>query len=103
MRVVSEPEFNLQLRSELLLHDLSEVGAVTGPGRSGAIAAVYASHMLGVPFIPHGAPAPTELGRLLIVDTAMETGKTIRKSRNRYAAARPITRVIAAELMGTPQ
>ena len=54
------------------------------------MAAVYASHQLGVPFIPYGSPCPTHLGRLLIIDTARESGATLRKAERRYAGARPV-------------
>lgn len=49
---------------------------VTGPGRSGAVAAVYASHYLGVPYIP---PKFRQASTALVVDTARLSGKTIRK------------------------
>ena len=54
--------------------------AVTGPGRSGAIAAVYASHYLGIPFIPHGSQVPDNLYPLLVIDTIAKSGATIRKA-----------------------
>lgn len=91
-RIVSEQEFQIQLFRRLLSldHDVSkQIGSVTGPGRSGAIAAVYASHMMRVPFIPYGATVPP-LGRLLIVDTARESGATLRKAERRYAHAQPV-------------
>lgn len=49
---------------------------VTGPGRSGAVAAVYASHYLGIPYIP---PKFRRSPTALVVDTARLTGGTIRK------------------------
>lgn len=88
-RIVSEPEFRQRL-SEILLGRVGECGCVTGPGRSGAVAAVYASHMLGIPFIPYGAAAPARLGRLLLIDTAKESGATLRRASRRYAAANPL-------------
>lgn len=91
MRIVSEDEFQSTF-SELLLGadlDLHEFGAVTGPGRSGAVAAVYASHLLRIPFIPFGQLHPQHLGRLLIVDTAQESGRTIRKALRKYRNADP--------------
>ncbi|APH74144.1 hypothetical protein [Aquibium oceanicum] len=83
-RLVDEREFRARL--ELTLDDLptDTIGAVTGPGRSGAVAAVYASHYLRVPFIPYGAKAPHHLGDLLIIDTATQTGKTLRKASAKY-------------------
>jgi hypothetical protein len=56
---------------------------VTGPGRSGAIAAVFASYFLGVPFVSWGQKGPGR--RVLIVDTASMSGRTMRKARARYS------------------
>ncbi|EYR81822.1 hypothetical protein [Shinella sp. DD12] len=89
MRIISESEFAARIRA-LLADTRPNVGSVTGPGRSGAIAAVYASHILGVPFIPYGSKVPTHLGSLLIIDTAMESGATLRKAERRYAEASPV-------------
>lgn len=88
MRIVSEQEFKEAILA--MLSDLPAVGSVTGPGRSGAVAAVYASHILGVPFIPYGQKAPLHLGRLLIIDTATESGATLRKASLRYEGATPL-------------
>ena len=89
-RIVSEPEFRARLVEILAALPADDIGSVTGPGRSGAVAAVYASHLLGVPFIPYGSPCPTHLGRLLIIDTARENGATLRKAERRYAEAQPV-------------
>ncbi|CAH1665655.1 MULTISPECIES: hypothetical protein [unclassified Chelatococcus] len=88
MRIVTESEFAERLRR--VLTALPAVGSVTGPGRSGAVAAVYASHQLHIPFIPYGATAPVHLGRILIIDTARESGSTLRKAARRYEAANPV-------------
>lgn len=96
-RIVSEAEFQLRMRAILSDAALNVVGSVTGPGRSGAIAAVYASHMLGVPFIPFGQKAPVHLGRLLIVDTARESGATLRKAERRYSGSTPLVLVAFEE------
>lgn len=93
MITITEPQFEQRLRTVL---DGVGVGAVTGPGRSGAVAAVYASHMLGVPFIPYGQKHPQHLGRLLIVDTARESGATLRKAARKYQGATPLI-VVAFE------
>lgn len=93
MRVISEAEFNERIRAVLSDPWYEDIGCVTGPGRSGAVAAVYASHILHVPFIPFGASAPTHLARLLIVDTAIESGATIRKACRKYQDAKPKTAV----------
>ncbi len=83
-RVISEPEFNTAIRNAL---NGVEADCVMGPGRSGAVAAVYASHILGIPFLPCGSSIPPNLQRLLIIDTATETGKTLRKMERRYPNA----------------
>jgi len=56
---------------------------VTGPGRSGAIASAYASHILGIPWIPDGARVPAKLWPVLVIDTAAQTGRTLRKAVRR--------------------
>ncbi|MDX0007801.1 hypothetical protein GOB40_13770 [Sinorhizobium meliloti] len=91
MRVVTEEEFNARIRSLLADEKFNSVGSVTGPGRSGAVAAVYASHILGVPFLPFKSTAPTHLGKLLIIDTATESGATLRKASRFYSAAEHLT------------
>jgi hypothetical protein len=83
VRIVSEAEFAERIRVVLSNHRLESIGAVTGPGRSGAVAAVYASHILDVPFIPFGANVPDKFD-LLVIDTARESGRTLRKSANWY-------------------
>ena len=80
-RIVSEGEFRMILASSLAG---LRVRAVTGPGRSGAVASVYASHLLGVPWIPYGQPCPDSLRPILIIDTASRTGATLRKAGRRY-------------------
>jgi hypothetical protein len=95
VRIVSEAEFNWAIRNALV--GLDDVGCVTGPGRSGAIAAVYASHILWVPFIPYGQKAPTHLGRLLIIDTARESGATLRKAERKYNGTCPIVLAVYEE------
>lgn len=79
--IVTEPEFRDRLIELLNTTDLTHIDAVTGPGRSGAIAAVYASHHLHIPFVPYGARFP---GELLIIDTAIQSGRTLRKAASRY-------------------
>ena len=49
MRIVSEGEFSKAIKDKLSGIDCD---CVTGPGRSGAIASVYASHILKIPFLP---------------------------------------------------
>lgn len=92
MILINEEEFSKRIFKILEIHrnELSFAGSVTGPGRSGAIAAVYASHILKIPYIPFGSKIPTHLGRLLIIDTASQTGKTLRKAERKYRYADPI-------------
>jgi hypothetical protein len=87
VRIITEPEFAERIR--LLLADplYVECGMVTGPGRSGAIAAVYASHLLHIPYITYKSEPDLKLGRLLVIDTASETGQTLRKAELRYPGA----------------
>lgn len=80
-RTVQEPEFRERIRAVLAG---VEARAVTGPGRSGAVASVYASHILGVPFIPYRQRVPDKLRPVLVIDTARWTGATIRKARRLY-------------------
>lgn len=55
---------------------------VVGPGRSGAVAAVYASHYLGVPMLPWGCKLKGKIP--LVVDTTISSGRTIRKASRKY-------------------
>lgn len=96
VRIVSEAEFASELRIALQEHNVDSVGAVTGPGRSGAIAAVYTSHMLHIPFIPYGQLCPEKF-RLLIIDTARESGRTLRKAARWYRKANPIVIAVYEE------
>jgi adenine/guanine phosphoribosyltransferase-like PRPP-binding protein len=97
VRIVSEAEFSERLLLVLSSNNLEHVGAVTGPGRSGAVAAVYASHILGIPFIPYGQRHPLHLGRLLIIDTARESGATLRKAERKYQGMTPLVLVAFEE------
>ena len=80
-RIISERVFAAALRERLAGISAK---SVTGPGRSGAIASVYASHLLGIPFLPYGQPCPDTLRPLLIVDTAISSGRTLRKAARAY-------------------
>lgn len=84
MRIISETEFRktfcFNLRSSKGHYDY-----VVGPGRSGAIASVYASHYLGIPFLPYKQTIPDK--KPLVVDTAIMSGKTLRKASRLYGNA----------------
>lgn len=75
--IISAEEFSQRLRVAV---QGIQARAVTGPGRSGAIASVYASHMLGIPWLPFGAKCPEHLRPLLIIDTASKHGRTLRRA-----------------------
>jgi hypothetical protein len=96
VRIVSEVEFDQRIRQILNDTDLSHVRCVTGPGRSGAIASVYASHILRIPFIPYGATCPPGWN-VLVIDTARESGRTLRKAERRYDYANPTVLVCFEE------
>ena len=70
---------------------IQEIKSVSGPGRSGAIAAVYASYILKVPFIPYGQVVPDNIRPHLVVDTASLTGSTLKKAIIKMKAEHGIT------------
>lgn len=80
-RIVTEDEFREKIVRELRG---CKAKSVTGPGRSGAIAAVYASYILGVPFVPYGRKVQATLQPLLIIDTAKYSGSTMTKASKLY-------------------
>lgn len=80
--IISEREFAAVVAMQA--PRLGPVAAVTGPGRSGAIAAVYVSHTLGIPFIPFKATWRAGHEHILIADTATESGATLRKAAAWY-------------------
>lgn len=86
--IVSESEFSKRVLEVLTerdgsLLDFGMYNSVTGPGRSGAIAAVYVSHLARLPFVPFAKQlfvSNPSLAPVLVVDTAEKTGRTIRRS-----------------------
>lgn len=96
-QVISEKEFSLKLLMLLNSCDLSKVRCVTGPGRSGAIASVYTSHILGVPFVPFGQELPDYMNPILIIDTACSSGKTLRRAERKYSKHNPIIKFVFKE------
>ncbi len=88
-RIVSEAEFDQRVADQLHLgrETFRLFKSVIGPGRSGAIAAVYVSHKLGIPFLAWGQEIPEKLKPVLVVDTATWTGRTLRKAAKRYQAS----------------
>lgn len=91
MLTITESQFSERVRTLLDDRQYDCIGSVTGPGRSGAIAAVYASHILRVPFITYGGTPPWRHGKLLIIDTAIESGATMARAVRRYGAERTLT------------
>ena len=79
-KIISEIEFRDRLMSAL--NGLVGFDYVTGPGRSGAIASAYASHFMGIPFVPYKCKIPDS--QVLIVDTAIQSGRTLRKASRYY-------------------
>lgn len=77
---ITEEQFHQRIQA--LGHLRGKFKTVTGPGRSGAIAAVYASYFLSIPFVPYGK-LPEACKPILIIDTASFTGKTLRKAVRR--------------------
>jgi len=96
MRLVSAEAFSQRAKSILSEPRFCAAGWVTGPGRSGAVAAVYASHVLRIPFVPFGAAAAPR-GRPLVIDTARSTGAALRKALRRYESFDPIECVLFEE------
>lgn len=96
MRIVPEDEFREAVQSLLLDPHYSVFDCVTGPGRSGAVAAVYASHILHIPFIPYGQ-FPAKLNSILIIDTATESGDTLKKAIRKYIRYNPFAAAVYNE------
>lgn len=80
---ITEKQFSKDLKAALT--KVSGVKSVVGPSRSGAIASAYASHILSIPFLPYGAKCPDSLRPILIIDTALMSGKTLRKAAKKYS------------------
>jgi hypothetical protein len=82
MRTISQEEFETELKMKLEPFR-GKVHSVIGPGRSGAIASVFASYYLGIPWLPQRHHSIKKiLAPVLIVDTAEKTGKNLRRCRN---------------------
>lgn len=88
-KIISEEEFHKILIRHLTQIEGIRFSYVTGPGRSGAVAAAYTSHYLGIPFIPYGVKVPVK-GNMLVVDTAAKSGKTIKKAMEKYSHHNPL-------------
>lgn len=86
--IIQQPEFQARLLAAVPRAPAHR--SVTGPGRSGAIAAACWSHAAGVPFIPYGQPCPEHLQPVLVVDTAAKSGATLRKASRRYGGAQTL-------------
>ena len=93
--IVSEEEFRKKFTEALDKAPLCDY--VVGPGRSGAVAAVYASHYLGIPFVPY--KHFIEGKKALVVDTARASGETLRKASRIYGDA-PYVFAVDEELTG---
>lgn len=83
--IVTEDEFRAQLQA--VLEPLrGKCRIVCGPGRSGAVASVYASHFLKIPWLLPSVGIPERLRPVLVIDTAARTGATLRKIQKRVGA-----------------
>lgn len=98
MRMVTEIEFRKDLLLKLYLTKglVDKCRSVIGPGRSGAVAAVYVSHMTSLPFYRGPLPVPDHLQPVLIVDTATMSGATLRKTAQK-AGGPNLTLAVYAE------
>lgn len=95
MKIVSEKQFSDDLlkalnskwdSGEYRLVDSLKWYAVMGPGRSGAIVAVYLSHLLGIPFFPFTTRLPEKIKGVLVADTCVQSGRTLRKIKARLGS-----------------
>ncbi len=78
-KYISEKEFS----DRLVAVSGVNCECVVGVGRSGAVAAVYASHALHIPFMPTIESIPSHMSEVLLIDTAQLTGKTMRKAQRK--------------------
>ena len=87
--IITEEQFRIKLKEKL---DILHVNPrfVTGPGRSGAIASVYASYYLKIPYVPFKTILPNHFFPILIIDTVENTGKTLRSACKFYENNGPI-------------
>lgn len=94
MKLITEPEFYPCLKEKLdslqvglLAQKINKIKSVMGPGRSGAVASVYASHYLGAIWLPAAMKLiPPVLRPVLVIDTATQNGASLRKLANRVKA-----------------
>ena len=85
MTIITEQEFSERLRA-ILAPFRGQVKSVSGPGRSGAVASVYASHYLGAIWLPYNSEVKPHLRPHMVIDTATESGATLRKASRRMTA-----------------
>ena len=93
-KVISEEEFRYkieQYHSYLREPKWRSGTVVTGPGRSGAVAATYVSHFAGIPFTPYGVELPSSIDHVIVVDTATNSGRTLRKAVREYNQNHSVT------------
>lgn len=81
--MITEPEFVTQLRETLADPVYATVASVTGPGRSGAMASIYASQLLDIEYVPCGRE-PRTGGPILLIDVADTTMYGLNKLAKRY-------------------
>ena len=85
------------------IHQERNFDAVVAPKRSGLFLGVWASHLLGLPmFVPSELRSmPNKFGNVLIVDSAVCKGKTLKKIQNQLKPRQTFTAVIWREGEGT--
>lgn len=104
MNLITEPEFAKQIIKRLdeywsshqfNIHTLFKWDVVMGPGRSGAILAVYLSHLLGIPFMPFvSKQVPDTINGVLLVDTCEKSGRTLKKAKSKLGKNKFVTTFI---------
>ena len=84
MTIVTEADM-LEIMRALFASDplYAKAEQVTGPGRSGAMAALHASYMLNIDHLPAGR-LPLKAGPVLIIDIVASTTSGLHRLAKRY-------------------
>lgn len=82
MTLITEAAFQERIE-EALADRHGKFAWVMGPGRSGAIAAIYASHILNIPWVPYGF-LPRAKGKGLLIDIAHTNALCLNRAVRRY-------------------
>lgn len=95
--MISEADFIDRLKLVLEDPEFSHAEWVTGPGRTGAMAAIYASHILNVSFVAYGH-RPKANGYVLVMDILNDNPRTMRRALKHYDICRPIPCIVFPEI-----